>query len=498
MSSASEREGDLWAALDSPDARQSAEAAFALAALHVHRGESESAREVLALIECQPNTALAAAAALRLARLHEACDETEEAALAYARAAHKADPEFSASVLLDLAARWAAQGDRERARLAYLAIKDRAARANDRSIAALRLADLAREAGELGAAIPLWRAALAGIDNPDRPHVAQALAEGLLAWEGECDHEEIVDLLETVIDSDHADLAPRAALEVAKLRRHRGELIEAYQYCQWVIESEHPVYQAGAQSLEEDLLDGEVDSLFVPDKPQTPEQQGLLPPVEPPERPAKFDFGQDTGLLLARSELCDNGSGQLIAAAKHWGVLIEGLRSGSALKWTAGSLSSGAGVDTDQGVLQPCRHCDYRWSVEQSDCKPEPEDAHGTPDFSCNRAGRLSTELLCVSEIGAQLWHHVHCSRFIVPSRESLLGLLGFVWLDEVNIDPLPEMRAVAERDLFDGTEPRWASLSRRSFSDMLLGAELRWVGFDGPRQSPRNDPGGSQLVILA
>jgi tetratricopeptide (TPR) repeat protein len=480
MMSPSGREGDTKDALESPDPRVAGEAAFAFAALHLHRAEPEAARSLLSQVERQPNTAFAAAAALRLARLHEAAGQAEAAALAYSRAAQKADPEFSADVLLDLAARWAARGDRERARLAYLGVKDRAPDAADRSLAALRLADLAREVGDVGAAIPLWRLALARANVRHRPHIALSLAEGLLEWEKSCDEDEVIDLLDSVIDSDHADLAPRAALEVAKLKRRRGELLEAYRYCQWVVESEHPLYAPGAELLEKDLLDGEVDSLFKQSEPSAP----LAHPSDSsgsnrnvgnlPECIVSFQ----TPLILPRLDLPDATVAQIITAAKRWRSQIDGLRGGSALRWTVSYLSSD--VDSKDASHGECLACAKRALAETRTEALDPEDPHFPPDFELNHAVSTPPDRLWVSTPITQVCLSPCRSAFEThPHGSGLLGLLGFVSVDETDIDPLTEMRVETEHHLFDATQPHLhlSPTGPRTFGGGLLGAELEWAG---------------------
>jgi hypothetical protein len=62
-----------------------------------------------------------------------------------------------------------------------------------------------------------------------------------------------------VIDVDHPDLSPQAAMALAGLRRDQGQSTEAYRLCRLVIDSGHPGHREAAHEMQSLLLHGELE-----------------------------------------------------------------------------------------------------------------------------------------------------------------------------------------------------------------------------------------------
>ena len=256
------RERRWWNELRCGDAATSSTAAFALAALLCERERGEEAEAILRDFSKADSDPIAAAATIRLAQLIERQNGSEEAALAFEAAASRASATDSPDVLLDLAARWATMGEIRRADEAYRNIGQECANPGLRAVAGFRLGVMQREAGLLRSAIHSWELSLEEASALLRPHLLVSLAEALLDGDAvPLDRAEA--LLQEVIDSDHPDLAPRAALRLARLKRGQGEFIDAYRLVQLVVNSEHPVFGPQAERERDRLVDGgELDALL--------------------------------------------------------------------------------------------------------------------------------------------------------------------------------------------------------------------------------------------
>jgi tetratricopeptide (TPR) repeat protein len=280
MYSISTSESRWWRQLRDDDPVVSAPAAFALSALLLQRGEQCAAEEVLRNTIDVRDPALAPTGMVRLARLLEQVGRTEEADEMYERTTEAASVEHCPEVVLDLAARWLARGHAADAATAYWELRIGAREPRLRALAAYRLGDLQRDAGLGDQAIASWRQALEEADESLVPHVMVALAEALTRPEMEQDeadqaeavqslvppegNREAEEMLERVMHADDPDLAPRAALNLGRLKRAGGELREAYRLFQLVIESEHPDHFLEAHAEQSSLLHLELDLFLGP------------------------------------------------------------------------------------------------------------------------------------------------------------------------------------------------------------------------------------------
>jgi tetratricopeptide (TPR) repeat protein len=262
-----------WNQLRCGDAEAGAEAGFALSALLCDRGREDEAEMILIDCSRSSNGAIVASAALRLARLIERGRGPAAAEPSYEQAAERAIPSTSADVLIDLAERWDTQGESARARCAYAAAAAGSLQPRLRAVAFFRLGALDRDAGSLEEAIDAWENGLADADGALRIHLLIEIAEALMDREAR-DRDRIESHLTEVIDSDHPDLAPRAALRLAQVKRAGGQFIDAYRLARLVVGSEHPIFAAEGEVECRRLLHGELDSLLELEAP-TPNQLAL-------------------------------------------------------------------------------------------------------------------------------------------------------------------------------------------------------------------------------
>jgi tetratricopeptide (TPR) repeat protein len=267
------RERRWWNQLRCGDAEAGAEAGFALSALLCDRGREDEAEVLLTECSRSANDSIAASAALRLARLIERRRGPAAAEPSYEQAAERATPSVSADVLIDLAERWDTQGETDRARRAYAASAAGSLQPRLRAVAFFRLGALDRDAGRLKEAIDAWEDGLADAAGTLRIHLLVEIAEAL-ADQGTGDPDRIESLLTEAIDSDHPDLAPRAALRLAQVKRARGQFIDAYRLARLVVGSEHPIFAADGEVESQRLLHGELDSLLQLEAP-APDQLPL-------------------------------------------------------------------------------------------------------------------------------------------------------------------------------------------------------------------------------
>jgi hypothetical protein len=103
------------------------------------------------------------------------------------------------------------------------------------------------------------------------------------------DRDRIESHLREAIDSDHPDLAPRAALRLAQMKRTTGQFIDAYKFARLVVGSEHPIFAAEGEVECQRLLRGELDSLLELEAP-TPDQLALPSMVERTGRAVNLYF----------------------------------------------------------------------------------------------------------------------------------------------------------------------------------------------------------------
>jgi tetratricopeptide (TPR) repeat protein len=263
MASISRSERELWTVLRAEDPHRRAEASFSLASLLAHRGQLESAEELLFGLTEEGTDALRAEAWIRLAEVLSEQGKCRFRDLAFRRAGEFASVSETPGILIDLAAHLEADGGEAEA----LRIFERVARgAGDQSLAAtaaFRFGRLVRRLGHPSHALEAFREALAVAGPAQFPHIALALAEVLIetgsqAPADRAPRDEAEHLLQRVIDFDHPDLSPQAAMALAELRRSQEQSAEAYRLCRLVIDSRHPDYREAAHAMQSRLLHGEL------------------------------------------------------------------------------------------------------------------------------------------------------------------------------------------------------------------------------------------------
>lgn len=207
---------------------------------------------------CSASVAPRAHWALAEALLSEG--EAEQAEVHFDRADELSCVYLCHEVVLASAARQATSGSIERAIETYRDVLDhsRPAAPEVVAVAAFRLAEIHLDRGETGDAVGLLRKARQHGSGPIRAHATCALADIFKACaEAEADAKTVLaglsrepenlrgiaeTLYRDVIETNHADLAPRAALLLAELRASAGDEVEAEATLRTVIRCEHPVY----------------------------------------------------------------------------------------------------------------------------------------------------------------------------------------------------------------------------------------------------------------
>jgi tetratricopeptide (TPR) repeat protein len=255
------RERRWWNKLRCGRAQESADAAFALSVLLCDRGREDEAEAILSQFSNHSEDSIAAPAAIRLAQLIERGAGPAAAEAAYEVAAARASASQGAAVLIDLAERWVARGETPRARGGYEAIIAESHDPRLRAVASYRLGVIEQEAGLTTAAVSCWESALDDAEGSLYIHLVINLAEALQEAQ-EPDFDRVEELFEEVIDSDHPDLGPRAAIALAKLKRRHGQLIDAYRLAQLVVDSQHPVFAPEGEAERDRLVGQELDSLL--------------------------------------------------------------------------------------------------------------------------------------------------------------------------------------------------------------------------------------------
>jgi len=255
------RERRWWNQLRCARADESAAAAFALAELLWDRDREDEAETVLRECARSNHDRIAAAAMIRLARLVERRRGPVAAGSVYDDAAERASASESGDVLIDLAARWVTLNQLDEAICAYRAVARDCPNHRLRAVAGYRLGTVERESGHLLRAIRAWEIALGDAEDALRVHLLVSLGEARLeqAPDGSSGGDE---LLAQAIASDHPDLAPQAALRLARFKRAQGELIDAYQLTQLVVDSEHPLFGPDAEAESKQLIQGELNALL--------------------------------------------------------------------------------------------------------------------------------------------------------------------------------------------------------------------------------------------
>ncbi|HST69114.1 MAG TPA: tetratricopeptide repeat protein [Solirubrobacterales bacterium] len=252
----------------------------ALAALRLGRyllaiDEGEGAKLLSRALRAE-NPQVGARAAWALAEAYRAAGECRLSQIYQLRAERISEEHLTPDVVLSLASRYAAVGEVDRAINAYQRLLDEGTVA-DREIVALaafRLSDLLIERRSYVRAVKLLRKAIRDGAPTLRAHAMSDLADLLIACttdESEVkvptglpeDCEELREaaatLYQRIIETDHPDLAPRAAYHLAGIRQDAGDWVAAEEVLQMVLESEHPVY---APMAERRLLDNEQRASF--------------------------------------------------------------------------------------------------------------------------------------------------------------------------------------------------------------------------------------------
>jgi predicted negative regulator of RcsB-dependent stress response len=279
-------ERELWNRLRCARGRDYAEAAFELASLLGNRRNLEDAECLLRDVADHAKGAIAAEAWIRLAGVLEEQGKEGYAEFAYGCAAELSNPEQTPEVMLDLAKHFEQVGRFDPALITYERVVREAANGQMRAVAAFRLARLLRELGRHDRVVELLRTALADASPASAIYITLRLAEELFdlspdtrsAEAGEAEH-----LLQTVIETDHPDLAPEAALLLARLRQQQQQLNEAYRLCQLCIDSAHPTYLDEAHELQSLLLHFELEGTDSAKPAASPPVRGPDPLARGPE-----------------------------------------------------------------------------------------------------------------------------------------------------------------------------------------------------------------------
>jgi tetratricopeptide (TPR) repeat protein len=220
------------------------EAGLRLSELLQIRGENGYAEEVLRHT-ARGSGPVAARAAFALGLLLVERGYPGEAHEAFRAANNVADAGDSPDVVLNLAARWAALGRRSDAKQAYRSVVQHAPDRRDRALAAFRLSSLELEDDNCDAAIDLLRLAAADGMEDLAPVAKLELGRAL----GDESTEQREALYREVVESDHPDCAPEAAVRLSELLTNRGEVAEAHRFLDLAIASEHPEWADVATDL---------------------------------------------------------------------------------------------------------------------------------------------------------------------------------------------------------------------------------------------------------
>jgi tetratricopeptide (TPR) repeat protein len=303
MARLSKSERELWNRLRCEAGRDRAEAAFELASLLGNRRQFQDAEWLLRGVvrRSEGEISISAEAWMRLATVFEEQDKVDLAEVAYGRAAELASPDQTPEVMLDVAAHFEKSGQPDSAQAVYECVFRKAEDRQLGAVAAFRLAKLLRKGGSHDRVVALLRVALVDGSSSNSLHIAMLLADELNRFSpgpGSAEVGEAEPLLQTVMQADHPDLSPQAALTLARLRLRQRQLQEAYRLCQLVIDSAHPGFLDEAHGLQSHLLHLELEGresestipgtpglLIGPSSPGPPERLKSAPffPMPPSE-----------------------------------------------------------------------------------------------------------------------------------------------------------------------------------------------------------------------
>ncbi len=208
-----------------------------------HEGSPASAAIVLGVLASLNDTALSFAALGRLSRLLADAGYADEAHSVMTTMTARAPAEAPADANLDLAARDAAFGNIDRALERYAIVFGHGG--TDAALAALRVAHLELGRGRQRAAAFLLRFAVENGDEDVLPYALVDLAELLAGVPTTRD--EAMDLYRRAVETDHADLAPAAAMALAQLHVDRHEPGLARRLYDLVVSSGHPEHAPAAR-----------------------------------------------------------------------------------------------------------------------------------------------------------------------------------------------------------------------------------------------------------
>jgi tetratricopeptide (TPR) repeat protein len=255
-------------ARDLPRPREEVERAFAVAARALNRGKTIDAEKIFRAVAEGTESGFRAEAWVRLARLHERCGRPDAAIGSWRQVERYADPADTPGIAIDLARCLEERGESARAACLYDEVASSAVAPRLRVVALFRLARIFDSGGDRAMAAALLRSALHHEERLD-PQIALTLAEVLLrrtasATSDQAERDEADRLLDLVIETDHPDHAPAAALLLARLRHHEGRSEAAERLCALVSDSGHPAFLDDAHALHSELIQGQLGLLSAP------------------------------------------------------------------------------------------------------------------------------------------------------------------------------------------------------------------------------------------
>jgi tetratricopeptide (TPR) repeat protein len=268
-----------WPVREAPSWNEWTELAFAEVPRLLNREETIAAKKILvSVIEEEDDPRLLAEAWLRLGEILEQ-EDSSSCGHAYRWVAEYADPVNTPGVMIDLAAYLERSGSSDNALGIYEEVAFVAADPQMQAVALFRLGQMFHRQEDRARAIACLRAALLSERGCFNPQIALTLAEILIesSAEGQADRtewNEAEHLLQGTVETDHPDLAPAAAFQLARLRRRQDHPVEAERLCKLVITCGHPDFVDKAHALQSELIH---------------EQLGLssraLPEPEPADKP---------------------------------------------------------------------------------------------------------------------------------------------------------------------------------------------------------------------
>lgn len=222
----------LRARFEHGDPPESAAAAISWAAVKRNRGESAVALDLLGEAVRVGDRETGSRAWLALAESLAEVGEEASARHAYARVAELSDPALTPDVAIDLAARAEANGNEKGAAEIYREVLAMGPDPTLATLAALRLAAIHRAAHQLTLALGLLEDVYGlGEEGELAVEAELALAELLLEFSDQepSSGERAEELLGSVIEFDHPDHSPRAALLLARRLGARQNFSRAFE-----------------------------------------------------------------------------------------------------------------------------------------------------------------------------------------------------------------------------------------------------------------------------